>query len=127
MRAGRCILRDQVAAPVFTDEQIARVAHAANSVFQRETGDGAPSPPWDDAPEWMRQSAVEGVAAARKGVTPEELHERWMESKARDGWMYGAVKDAAAKTHPCMVPYAELPEEQQVKDRVFCAIVRELS
>jgi hypothetical protein len=37
------------------------------------------------------------------------------------------VKDPEAKTHPCLVPYDDLPEYQQLKDRVFLAIRRELT
>ncbi len=102
---------------------IAQVCHAANRALQLIAGDPAPSPEWSDAPDWQRDSAIEGVAAAQAGATPEQQHEAWCDSKRREGWAYGPVKDAAAKTHPCLVPYADLPPEQQVKDAVFIAIV----
>ena len=35
------------------------------------------------------------------------------------GWVYGPTKDAATKTHPCCVPYTELPPIQKVKDAYF--------
>jgi hypothetical protein len=41
--------------------------------------------------------------------------------------VYGEVKDAVAKTHPCMVPYDDLPEFQRKKDALFLAIVRVLA
>jgi len=108
------------------DEQIARVCHEANRAVQIETGDPAVSPHWEDAPEWQRDSAIAGVAAARAGARPAALHESWMEQKRADGWVYGEVKDADAKTHPCMVPYPSLPEDQKAKDRLFSAIVQAL-
>jgi hypothetical protein len=40
-----------------------------------------------------------------------------------NGWTYGQVKGAHAKTHPCCVPYEELPVEQRRKDALFKAIV----
>jgi hypothetical protein len=46
-----------------------------------------------------------------------------MEDKIKDGWVYGETKDAEKKTHPCLVPFHELPEFQQKKDKLFCAIV----
>jgi hypothetical protein len=49
-----------------------------------------------------------------------------MADKVAAGWHYGEVKDAEAKTHPCMVAYEELPFEQRVKDHVFRAIVSAL-
>lgn len=112
---------------MFTAEQIARVCHEANRVVQIETMDPSTSPPWGDAPSWQRDSAIEGVQKAVDGATHEELHESWCEFKRSDGWVFGTVKDADAKTHPCLVPYGELPDEQKAKDALFSAIVTALS
>lgn len=109
-----------------TPDDIARVCHDANRAWQQATGDPAVSPPWDDAPEWQRESAVAGVRQALNGATPEELHEAWCAHKMADGWTYGEVKAAAARTHPCLVPYAELPDEQRRKDALFAAILAAL-
>ena len=108
-------------------EDIARVTHEANRAWQIVTGDPAPSPHWDDAPGWQRDSAIEGVAGALAGRTPEQSHEGWLAHKQAGGWVWGAVKDEAAKTHPCMVPYASLPPDQRVKDRLFTAIVQAIA
>lgn len=110
----------------FTPEQIARVAHEANRVLQIIEEDPAPSLSWNFASEEQRASAVDGVQAALSGKTPEGLHENWVEFKAAGGWTYGPVKDELEKTHPCMVPYDQLPANQQVKDHLFSAIVRTL-
>ena len=107
----------------YTADQIARVCHEANAALQRIDGDPAPSPHWDDAPEWQRESAVSGVLSAQGGETPGDLHESWCRDKLAAGWVYGEVKDPQAKTHPCLTPYGQLPEEQKVKDAVFVAIV----
>ncbi|PZG20641.1 hypothetical protein C1J01_08915 [Nonomuraea aridisoli] len=106
---------------------VARICHEANRAVQALTNDPAPSPAWEDAPEWQRESAVAGVETARSGATPEQLHESWRAHKEADGWTYGDVKDADAKTHPCLVPYGELPAEQRAKDAIFHAIVRAVS
>ena len=42
-------------------------------------------------------------------------------------WQHGPVKDEAAKTHPDLVPFDQLPEHEKQKDRLFMAIVRALS
>lgn len=106
--------------------EVARVCHEANRALQFITQDPAPSPGWDEAPEWQRKSAVAGVRAALDGITPEQQHVAWCQDKVAAGWVYGPVKDAERKTHHCLVPYAELPPEQQAKDAVFVAIVRAL-
>lgn len=102
---------------------IARVCHEANRAIQVATGDPSVSPEWDNAPDWQQESAIEGVVKAIQGYGPEGLHESWCDFKEADGWVYGDIKDAEAKTHPCLVPYAALPDEQKAKDAVFGAIV----
>lgn len=47
-----------------------------------------------------------------------------MAHKRADGWVYREVKDTDKKTHPCMLPYWELPPAQQIKDAIFGCIVR---
>lgn len=108
-------------------EDIARVAHEANRAIQIVTGDPAVSPPWDDAPEWQRASALYGVEKALAGATAEQLHESWCTFKRAGVWVHGPVKDEAFRRHPCLVPYTDLPEEQRKKDAVFAAIVAALA
>ena len=105
---------------------IAAVCHDANRRWCIVNGDRSQQP-WESAPEWQRQSAVEGVRAALAGATPEELHESWCLAKRRDGWVYGVEKNAATKEHPCLVPYDQLPPEQRRKDHLFRAIVTALA
>lgn len=108
-------------------QQIAAVAHDANRRLQILQGDPAPSPEWLDAPDWQRESAIDGVQAAIDGATPRQLHESWCAFKVADGWTFGPVKDADAKTHPCLVDYDDLPSEQRLKDALFAAIVQALT
>jgi hypothetical protein len=112
---------------MFTVDQIARVVHEANRALQLAVGDPAPSPMWEDAPDWQRTSAVEGVEAAIHGQSPRESHETWMAGKVRDGWRYGPVKDAGAKTHPALVAYEDLPADQVARDHLFVAVVQALA
>lgn len=42
-------------------ELIARITHEANRVVQIATDDPVVSPTWDDAPDWQRESSIEGV------------------------------------------------------------------
>lgn len=104
-------------------ERIAHVCHEANRALQVTSDEADVSPHFMEAPEWQVQSAYEGVQTALDGATPEELHDAWCKTKRRDGWVHGDIKDAVAKTHPCLVPYADLPADQRLKDAVFGAIV----
>jgi len=106
---------------------IAAVAHAANKEYCEQNGDRS-QPTWEFAPRWQRESAIAGVEAVMENPdqTPEQSHESWLAHKEEDGWTYGEVKDPLGKTHPCMVPYDELPEEQRAKDAIFTAVVKAL-
>lgn len=112
---------------MYSDEDIAQVVHEATRALQDLHGDESPAQPWACETAGTRESAVEGVRKARAGRTPAQLHQDWCDWKTARGWTYGPVKDPQRKTHPCLVPYADLPEHQQAKDRVFIAVVTALA
>jgi hypothetical protein len=101
---------------------IAEVCHEANRVLQRAGGEVVHFP-WENTTEVLRASIRSGVGGVLDGLSPEESHQAWVEYKVAEGWVYGPVKDFAAKTHPNLVPYSELPFEQRLKDRLFGTIV----
>jgi hypothetical protein len=107
-------------------EACARAAHEANRIYCEAIGDTS-QVHWEDAPPWQRQSAIAGVTKALDGCTPEQQHDAWCADKRRDGWIWGAVKDAGKLTHPCLVPYADLPEAQRRKDGLYQAVVRAMA
>lgn len=45
------------------------------------------------------------------------VHEVWAETRIKQGWTYGEQRNDELKTHPCLVPYEDLPEEEKVYDR----------
>lgn len=106
---------------------IAQVCHEANRVLQSYLEE-AQNPPWDEAPDWMKESTLDGVRNILNGtvITPEESHANWFNHREETGWRWGEVKDEVAKTHPLMVRYDELPVEQRAKDTLFFAIVKAL-
>lgn len=107
-------------------EQIARVCHEVNKAYCESMGDMS-QPSWEDAPDWQKESAMLGVDLHTSGDHgPEASHASWMKQKLNEGWVYGVVKDPEAKTHPCIVPFDELPKEQQAKDFIFRAVVHAL-
>jgi hypothetical protein len=109
-------------------EIIARAAHEINRIYCSALGDDSQSD-WDSAPEWQRQSAINGVRfhLSNENVTPEQSHECWLREKLAAGWTYGLVKDADKLEHPCCVEYDELPLAQRAKDSLFSAVVTGLS
>ena len=103
-------------------ETIARACHEANRawcLFHNDTSQAS----WDDAPDNIKESARAGIKVALT-ATPEEQHDAWCAFKVADGWVYGDVKDAVAKTHPCLVPYVDLSPEQKRKDAIYIGVVK---
>src|SRR4051812_43432762 len=106
-----------------TIEACARAAHETNRAYCIAIGDTS-QPAWDDAPEWQRTSALNGIRGALAGNTPEQSHNGWLAEKEATGWKFGPVKNPDRKEHPCMVPYADLPPTQRAKDGLYIAVVR---
>lgn len=103
--------------------------------------------PWEFAPDWQKKSLYDAIdfwddqcikyqeevldlvnpddeklpasmSSWARDALPELSHQNWMEYKKSEGWVYGEVKDPEKKTHPCMVPYCDLPDSQRIKDMV---------
>lgn len=106
--------------------EIARIAHEVNRAWCEYGGDASQAS-WENAPEWQRESAVNGVAfhRANPDAGDSASHDSWAKEKRELGWVYGPLKNAESSppTHHCLVPFEELPAEQQFKDRLFRTIV----
>jgi hypothetical protein len=109
-------------------ESIAKACHEANRKYCESIGDTS-QVAWKDAPKWQKESAIKGVEffLHNPKLTPEMMHENWMAQKIAEGWVYGETKDVEKKTHPCLVPYDKLPEEQKKKDEIFISIIKSMT
>lgn len=45
------------------------------------------------------------------------VHEVWAETRVKQGWTYGEQRNDKLKTHPCLIPYEDLPEAEKEYDR----------
>ena len=108
----------------FAPEYIAKLCHQVNKAYCEAIGDNS-QPDWNDAPDWQKQSALNGVKFhLQNDVTPEQSHANWLREKVNDGWSHTfGEKDPELKLHPCILPYDQLPAEQRVKDYLFKAVV----
>lgn len=110
-----------------TTTDIAQVAHELNKAYCESIGDNS-QPSWENAPEWQKSSAINGVQfhIDNPDAKPSHSHESWLKQKEDEGWKYGEVKDPSKKEHPCFVPYDQLPTEQKSKDFIFRQTVHSL-
>ncbi len=107
---------------------IAKACYDVNKTYCESIGDFS-QPGWDYAPDWQKESVINGVRAhvVDPNMPASGSHESWMKEKQDNGWVYGDFKDPEKKEHPCIVPFEELPKEQQMKDHLFKAVVNSLA
>tara|TARA_R110000851_G_scaffold9579_2_gene35540 strand:- start:12 stop:644 length:633 start_codon:yes stop_codon:yes gene_type:complete len=110
-----------------TIEQMAKMCHDVNRAYCQALGDYS-QVPWEIADAHLKLSATNGVMfhVENPNATPSASHENWATEKYAAGWVYGKVKDATIKTHPCLMAFDALPVEQQAKDFLFRQTVHSL-
>lgn len=113
---------------VLNMSEIAKMCHEVNKIWCISNDDNS-QPSWEDAPDWQKQSAIDGVKfhLNNPDASDRATHENWMAQKINDGWTYGELKDSEAKTHPCLVEFDELPIKERKKDALFRAVVHALA
>lgn len=116
-------------------EQIAELCHEVSRAYCKINGLDS-QVTWDDAPQWQKDSAIDGIEKINQAKTdllnsnssahidPQLIHKNWMEYKLRDGWRYGPVKNAELKEHPTLLPYSVLPAQDKFKDLLFSLIAQ---
>jgi hypothetical protein len=102
---------------------LAAVAWAAAAELRAQHGDPVPLLPGDSGDADAHEVTLARVGAILGGATPEDLHEAWRRGREAQGWARGPRADSQRKTHPSLVPYADLPEAQRVRDRLLAAVV----
>lgn len=117
-------------APFLSFRDVASIAYEANRRLRHVIGDGSDLPPWRDAGETKRDGLEAGVGfhVEHPDASPVAAHQAWLDRKVADGWVYGLQEDAEASppTHPNILPYDDLPDEQKAKDYLFRGIVHSL-
>jgi hypothetical protein len=109
--------------------QVAMICHEANKTYCETVANDDSQPHWWDAPDWQKDSAIKGVEfhLDNPDASASASHDAWMADKIKEGWVYGEVKNPEKKQHPCIVPFEQLPVEQQIKDHLFKGIVHSLA
>jgi hypothetical protein len=76
----------------------------------------------EDAFKKQFLNVIERQCGEQRSKSPEELHGSWMQAYFAMGWLYGTEYDRENKTHPDLVPYADLGQLERDKDSVFVAL-----
>lgn len=67
--------------------------------------------------ESRKTELIEGLPRELVEELAEHVHDMWAKNRRAEGWTYGKARDDEKKETPCLVPYAELPEEEKEYDR----------
>lgn len=115
---------DQSQGTTLSPADMAQIIHEALRAYAHVSGQ-EDLPAWEDAPEWMKASTLDGVEhyLSEPDLTQEDIHARWVADKKAHGWRFGPEKDSSRKTHPMIIDYADVPEVEKLKDRIFLKLV----
>jgi hypothetical protein len=108
---------------LYTDEQIAKIIHAAMTM--ETTISGKMSPPWHIVAASLTEDVC--MVRERKGMTPTDFHDNWKAKMVEEGFIYGSDFDLEAQTCPFLVPFDELPQVEQMRNTLFVSLVRALT
>ncbi|MEE8241526.1 MAG: RyR domain-containing protein [Nitrospirales bacterium] len=102
---------------------MAMIAHATNAAYRHTLGQE--TVPWYRLTREEQMSVVMGVSAIveQRVRRPRDSHDHWLRTKHAMGWKYGHEKNVALKTHPDIVEWDFLHEDEQRKDMLFFGIV----
>ena len=70
----------------------------------------------DITPELGREASEIWRSVTDREPYRRNEHERWLRFHLLYNWQYGPEKDSAKRTHPCIVPYDSLSQEEREKD-----------
>lgn len=110
--------------PELTERRAEFVYNAARLAAEAATAPIVPAP-WEEREEPFRaqfRDVIERQCGEQRSRSPEELHGSWMQAYFAMGWVYGLERDVEKKTHPDLVPYADLGQLERDKDAVFVAL-----
>jgi hypothetical protein len=110
--------------PDLTERRAKFVYDAARLAAQAANAPIVPVP-WDEREEPFKMQflrVIERQCGDQRSHSPEELHGSWMQAYFEMGWQYGPEYSREKKTHPDLVPYADLGQLERDKDAVFVAL-----
>lgn len=90
-----------------------------NNPYRTQTNNTAPSAEETYAPSPLSTYGIELPESLLDMIelVAEHNHNVWAEQRIKDGWVHGPHRDDDQKTHPCLVPYCDLPEGEKDYDR----------
>tara|TARA_R110002167_G_scaffold364713_1_gene587177 strand:- start:42 stop:380 length:339 start_codon:yes stop_codon:yes gene_type:complete len=101
-------------------EQIAKTAHAIHRAYCLEMGIPT-QPKWKDVEKGHKDVVYNSIKNILHGAIKnvEESHDKFIQSKHKQGWRFGEAYSIENKLNPRMVDFTRLTLEQKIKERLF--------
>ena len=103
--------------PEDTKESNRKQADRIGVILEEHCYHIAPLTDWKAADLVFNTNEAEGVDEIEAMARME--HELWCQGMLADDWQYGTVRSKEQKTHPDLVPWDDLPEEEKEKNKKF--------
>ena len=99
--------------------QIAKLCYESTQVFS-EIAECKTRVNWENLNDEDKNIIVDIIRKllTLESLSPDIVHDTWMEISKKYGWQLGIVKSRPFKTSPCFVPYSDLPEIEKQKDMI---------
>lgn len=79
---------------------------------------------WINLGNSQREACINGtITLLEKNHTPEQSHDSWAQHLLAAGWRVGP-KNVQERTHPGLVPYAELDFQLKARNEVYCGVAK---
>jgi hypothetical protein len=73
--------------------------------------------PYEPKPQDTSHVSLTDDLVALTEYLAENAHDIWSQQRLADGWTYGPSRNDEEKHHPCLIPYADLPDSEKQYDR----------
>lgn len=107
-------------------EKMARLIYEATRVEARWSKRSIVPERWEKRDIKFREQFVKIIdkyLSLKNLPTPNKAHQSWMKSYFKMGWKFGKTRDVNKKTHPDLLPFYELPQNERDKDAIFLAFM----
>ncbi len=111
--------------PFISDHLVSKISVDAHQKLSRLH----PTPIlWNDLDEGLKKYAIAATkyALQDRKITAKEVHDHWLNDRRAAGWVFGDTHDKDNKRHPSLIPFHNLDNSEQQKDKLFLKVVRKL-
>ena len=104
---------------------IAKICYEASRAFNQQAFGDFSQQPWDRLAVQNKAEVEARVlfCVENRNAPASSYHDRWLSGLLCDGWRKAEFTDSKQKLHVRLIPWSLLPNDEQVRDKLFIKIV----